>query len=101
MLPHLRLNAGFAHSLPAEGNIAFISQSGAIVGAISDWAASRNIGFSAMISVGDMADVDVGDLLDYFAADSQTQAVLLYLEQSYAGEEVYVGSSEAQPESSP
>lgn len=81
MLPYLHLNAGFAHLLPAEGNIAFISQSGAIVGAVSDWAASRNIGFSAMISVGDMADVDVGDLLDYFAADSKTQAILLYLEQ--------------------
>lgn len=80
-VPGAGLNASFAHLKPAAGNVAFISQSGALVGAVLDWASTREVGFSAMVSVGDMADVDIGDLLDYFAADQATDAVLMYLEQ--------------------
>jgi acetyltransferase len=65
---------------PASGRIAFLSQSGALVTGILDWAAARKIGFSYVVSIGDMADVDVGDLLDFLAADISTGAILLYLE---------------------
>ncbi len=80
-VPSIGLNASFAQLAPQNGNIAFISQSGALVGAVLDWAATREIGFSAVVSAGDMADADIGDFLDYFASDAATSAVLLYLEQ--------------------
>lgn len=81
MAPGGNINASFAHMMPNEGGLGFISQSGALVGAVLDWAAPRNIGFSAMVSIGDMADVDVGDLLDYLASDPKTTSILMYLEQ--------------------
>ena len=67
-------------SAPPTGNIAFITQSGAVATAVLDWASHRNIGFSHVISLGDMADVDFGDLLDYLALDGDTRAILLYVE---------------------
>ena len=79
-VPGIGLNANFGMARPAPGKLAFLSQSGALVGGVLDWAASRGIGFSAVVSMGDMADVDVGDLLDYLAADISTDAILLYLE---------------------
>ncbi len=79
-VPEIGLNANFGMTTPAPGRLAFLSQSGALVGGILDWAASRGIGFSTVVSMGDMADVDAGDLLDYFAADASTGAILLYLE---------------------
>ncbi|MDH3453251.1 MAG: acetate--CoA ligase family protein, partial [Gammaproteobacteria bacterium] len=80
MLPNIGLNASFAHTHPLAGNLAFVTQSGALATAILDWAKSRHIGFSHFISVGDSADVDFGDLLDYLGSDAQTSAVLLYIE---------------------
>lgn len=80
MAPHARLNATFARTRARPGRLALISQSGALVTAFLDWADARAIGFSAIVSVGDMADVDVGDLIDLFAVDPQTDAILLYLE---------------------
>ncbi|MEM7545388.1 MAG: bifunctional acetate--CoA ligase family protein/GNAT family N-acetyltransferase [Pseudomonadota bacterium] len=80
-VPHIGLDASFAHLAPAKGGLALLSQSGAIVTAMLDWAAARGIGFSVTASLGDMADIDVGDMLDYLAADRQTKAILLYLEQ--------------------
>jgi len=79
-VPRLGLDASFGHIKPQPGPLAFLSQSGALASAVLDWAASRHIGFSAVVSMGDMADVDVGDLLDFFAADISTRAILLYLE---------------------
>jgi acetyltransferase len=79
-LPHIGLNASFAHLAPAKGSLALLSQSGAIATSILDWAAARNIGFSQIVSMGDMADVDVGDLLDYLAGDVNARAILMYLE---------------------
>lgn len=79
--PRNALNASFAPKAAREGGLALISQSGAIVAAMIDWAASRPIGFSGIVSVGDMVDVDLGDLIDLFAVDPGTQAILLYLEQ--------------------
>jgi acetyltransferase len=69
LLPHAKLDASFAPRRAAPGALAFVSQSGALVTAMLDWAAGKNIGFSGVVSVGDMADVDLGDLIDLFAAD--------------------------------
>ncbi len=79
--PPIGLNASFGQSMPLKGDLAFLSQSGALVTAIIDWAATRDIGFSHVISMGDMADVDFGDLLDYLAGDGESRAILLYMEQ--------------------
>ena len=80
MLPRVGLNASFAAVTPPGGALAIVSQSGAIVTAVADWAADRGIGFSSLISMGDMLDVDFGDVLDMLAQDSKTKAVLLYVE---------------------
>ncbi|WP_086466248.1 bifunctional acetate--CoA ligase family protein/GNAT family N-acetyltransferase [Oceanibaculum nanhaiense] len=80
MAPGTGLNASFAHIAPRAGDIAFVTQSGAMVTAVLDWAAARSVGFSHFVSLGDMADVDFGDMLDYLAADPGTRAVLLYIE---------------------
>ncbi len=80
LVPGLGLNASFAHTGTTAGPLAFVSQSGALVTAVLDWANSRGIGFSHFISVGDRADVDFGDLIDYLGSDAATRAILLYVE---------------------
>ena len=80
LAPHVSLNASFVHLPPIPGRLGLISQSGAMVSSIVDWAASEGIGFSHIYSLGDMADVDVGDCLNVLAADTQTSAILMYLE---------------------
>jgi len=80
LTPRLGLNASFAHTDALPGNIAFVSQSGALVTAVLDWAKSRRIGFSHLVSLGERADVDFGDLLDWLASDPHTKAILLYIE---------------------
>ncbi|HUL07676.1 MAG TPA: bifunctional acetate--CoA ligase family protein/GNAT family N-acetyltransferase [Candidatus Acidoferrum sp.] len=80
LAPAIGLNASFAHLMPVKGTVAFLSQSGAIVTSVIDWAKARNIGFSYLVSMGEMADVDFGDMLDYLAGDSGTSAILLYME---------------------
>ena len=80
LTPHLGLNASFAHTDALAGDIAFISQSGALVTAVLDWAKSRRIGFSHMVSLGEHADVDFGDLLDHLASEARTRSILLYVE---------------------
>src|SRR5690606_22558226 len=60
-------NASFGHVQPGKGQVAFVSQSGAVVTAVLDWATSRGIGFSHVASLGGMADVDFGDMLDFLA----------------------------------
>ncbi len=76
----VNLNATFVPEMPKPGNIAFISQSGALGSAILDIAAHENIGFSNFISVGSMIDVDFGDLIDYFGTDPKTKSILMYVE---------------------
>ncbi len=78
--PHTRLNASFAHTTAATGSLAFVSQSGALVTAMLDWAGGRGIGFSHCVSLGEHGDVDFGDMLDWLASDARTRAVLLYIE---------------------
>ena len=80
MVPARGLNATFGHLAAVSGKLAFVSQSGAIMTGIVDWASGRGIGFSHLVSVGGMADADFGDLLDYFAQDAATSAILLYME---------------------
>ena len=80
LVPHVRLNASFAARMPSLGELALISQSGAIAAGMVDWAAQRRVGFSAIASIGDQLDVDFGDLLDYFTLDRATRAILLYIE---------------------
>jgi len=80
MVPGIGLNAGFAHIAPQPGKLAFVAQSGAVLTSVLDWATGRGIGFSHMVSLGDMADVDFGDMLDYLARDADTRAILLYVE---------------------
>jgi acetyltransferase len=80
MMPGVSLNASFSAHMPAAGNLALISQSGAIAAGMVDWAAQRSVGFSGIVSIGDQLDVDIADLLDYFALDEKTRAILLYIE---------------------
>ncbi|MFT3779458.1 MAG: bifunctional acetate--CoA ligase family protein/GNAT family N-acetyltransferase [Ottowia sp.] len=80
LAPHARLNASFAHIAARPGELAFVSQSGALVTAMLDWAEARQIGFSHFVSLGEHADVDFGDMLDYLASDARTRAILLYME---------------------
>ena len=76
----LMLNASFARCMPKHGNIAFLSQSGALCAGILDYARGRDIGFSKFISVGNKADVTEIDLLRYLAHDDSTDVILMYLE---------------------
>jgi acetyltransferase len=80
LAPSSKLNASFAARMPVAGELALISQSGAIAAGMVDWAAQRHVGFSAIVSIGDQLDVDFGDLLDHFAVDRATRAILLYVE---------------------
>jgi acetyltransferase len=80
MVPRAGLNASFAARTPPAGDLALISQSGAITAGLVEWSAVHAIGFSAVVSLGDKIDVDFGDLLDFFALDRGTRAILLYVE---------------------
>jgi len=80
LAPHAHLNASFARGGALPGRLAFISQSGALVSSALGWASERGLGFSGVASVGDMADVDMAEMIDLFAADSHTDAILLYIE---------------------
>jgi len=79
--PEIRLNASFARKMPAEGRIAFLSQSGALCTAVLDYARAKNIGFSKFVSFGNKAGVTEIGLLDYLHKDDKTDVILLYLEE--------------------
>ncbi len=81
MNPLTGLNATFAsHTLARAGNVAFISQSGALCTAILDWAQQELVGFSAFVSIGSMLDVGWGDLIDYLGSDPRTHSIVMYME---------------------
>jgi acetyltransferase len=80
LVPPIGLNASFAHGSARPGNIAFVAQSGAVITSVIDWADARGIGFSCLVSLGDMADLDFGDMLDALAGDPDTRAIMLYIE---------------------
>jgi acetyltransferase len=73
IVPGAGLDASFAHTPAIKGDLALISQSGAIVTAVLDWAKARGIGFSHLVSLGNMVDVDVDDLLDHLATDGKVR----------------------------
>jgi len=78
--PAIGLNATFSQGATLSGDLALVSQSGAICTAMLDWAESNGIGFSSVISTGASADLDFGEILDYLAHDTQTRGILLYIE---------------------
>ncbi len=80
LAPRAKLDASFAANPVESGDLAVISQSGAIATTLIAWAHERKLGFSGLVSVGNMADVNFADLLDYFALDHGTRAILLYVE---------------------
>ncbi len=80
LVPAARLNASFATRMPPQGDVAVISQSGAIAAGMIEWAARRTVGFSAVVSIGDQVDIDFSDLLDFFAMDRPTRSIVLYVE---------------------
>ena len=80
MNPTIGLNATFAKSMPNQGSVAFLSQSGALQTAILDWSQKEHVGFSAIVSTGSMLDVGWGDLISYFGDDPHTKSILVYME---------------------
>jgi acetyltransferase len=80
MSPLTGLNATFAGGMARPGNIAFISQSGALLTAVLDWSYKENVGFSAFASLGSMLDVGWGDLIDYLGRDPKTSSIVIYME---------------------
>ena len=85
MLPLQGVNTTFDPVSPRPGKIAFISQSGAIISTIVDWSLPEEIGFSAVISVGNQADLTFEDFIQYAGADPNTKAIILYIEQIHDG----------------
>ena len=84
--PWIDLNLGFYSHSALRGNLAFISQSGALSASILDWAVDQSVGFSGFVSIGSMMDVDFADLIEYFEQDEHTDCILLYIESLYEGE---------------
>ena len=85
--PEINLNASFAKDLPRFGDLALVSQSGAVIDALIDWSFSKNIGFSKVISCGNMAGVTTLDFLDYLGKDPKTKTICFYMETIERGEE--------------
>ncbi len=79
-MPSLGLNASFGPGNLKAGRIAAVAQSGAVLAGLADWGSAQGIGFSHLISMGDMSDVDFGDVLDMLARDPGTRAILMYIE---------------------
>ncbi len=78
--PSINLNVSFANKSALPGNIAFISQSGALCTAILDWSVEQKVGFSHFVSIGSMIDVGFDDLIDYFGSDPHTSSIVIYME---------------------
>ncbi len=80
-----KLNASFVGEMATPGNVAFISQSGALCSAVLDWSHGENVGFSMFVSVGNKCDVDEADLLREFANDKGTEVIMVYAEDIHHG----------------
>jgi len=87
ILPHKNINTTFDPITPIPGHIGFISQSGAIITTITDWSLPEEIGFSAIISVGNQVDLGFIDYLQYIVGDEKTRAIILYIEEIRNGQE--------------
>jgi len=85
--PQFHLNASFSHLAAMSGSLAFVTQSGAMLTTVLDWAKPHGIGFTHVLSLGDTSDVDMADVLNYLASDTNTSAILLYIEAiTHAGQ---------------
>ncbi len=80
IVPGAHLNASLSPYAPPMGNLAFISQSGALCRSILGWSSQKNIGFSHFVSVGSMTDLDFGDLIDYLGNEEKARSIILYME---------------------
>ena len=80
MNPVGSMNATFAAGIARPGRVGFISQSGALLTAILDWAALENVGFSSIVSLGSMLDVGWADIIDYLGDDPNTDSIVIYME---------------------
>ena len=80
MNPISGINATFAAGMARRGNVAFISQSGALCTAVLDWSLREMVGFSAFVSIGSMLDIGWGDLISYFGEDPNTRSIVIYME---------------------
>lgn len=81
LAPHRRLNASLAPGgIALPGNLALISQSDALIASILDWSAAQKVGFSYIVSTGNISDIGFADLIDFFGADAQTTCILIYME---------------------
>ena len=80
MNPISGVNATFAAGIARRGNVAFISQSGALCTAVLDWSLREMVGFSSFVSIGSMLDVGWGDLISYYGDDPNTKSIVLYME---------------------
>ncbi len=78
--PPMKVNASFAAKMARSGNLALISQSGALLTSILDWSVDQKVGFSNFVSIGSMMDIDFTDLIDYFGTDEHTSCILIYME---------------------
>ena len=85
--PSLKLNASFSSGLPESGNVAFLSQSGALAVALIDEARTRKMGFSKIVSLGNKMQIGENELLEFIEEDTETKVVGLYLESLRDGGE--------------
>ena len=81
IVPPRGIDTTYVHQSPKPGNIAFLSQSGAIINTVVDWSLAQNLGFSNVISVGNQSDLDFLDYLQYVEKDPKTKAIIMYIEQ--------------------
>ncbi|HIH02972.1 MAG TPA: CoA-binding protein, partial [Methanoregulaceae archaeon] len=81
IVPPRGLDTTYVHESPRPGSIAFISQSGAIINTVVDWSLAEEIGFSAVVSVGNQADLNFLDYLNWVRRDPRTKGVILYIEE--------------------
>ena len=86
---HNQLNLSFAGKIPKQGNIALVSQSGAMATALMDFAESSGMGFSKIISMGNKSDLNENNFLDFLENDDETQVIVLYIEDIVAGREFF------------
>jgi len=77
---HVNLNATFSKDMARTGNVAFLTQSGALGTAIIDWSLKEKVGFSAFVSIGSMLDIGWGDLIRHLGDDPQTHSIMIYME---------------------
>jgi acetyltransferase len=80
MNPLNGFNATFAAGIARPGSVGFVSQSGALITAVLDWAEREQTGFSSVVSLGSMLDVGWGDVIYYLGDDPRTRSIVVYME---------------------